>query len=78
MGWPCAPRSTRLQGAVDPRHVDSYLDEFTFRFNRRSSRSREMLFYRLVQQSVDLQQSHQCVALALDLPGLKVEASREF
>jgi len=39
------------QGAVDPRHVDYYLDEFTFRFNRRTSRSRGMLFYRLIQQS---------------------------
>jgi len=38
-------------GAVDPRHVDYYLDEFAFRFNRRSSRSRGMLFYRLIQQS---------------------------
>lgn len=39
------------RGAVDPRHVDYYLDEFTFRFNRRTSRSRGMLFYRLIQQS---------------------------
>lgn len=38
-------------GAVDPRHVDYYLDEFTFRFNRRTSRSRGMLFYRLLQQA---------------------------
>jgi len=38
-------------GAVDPRHVDYYLDEFTFRFNRRTSRSRGMLFYRLIQQA---------------------------
>ncbi len=38
-------------GAVDPRHVDYYLDEFVFRFNRRSSRSRGMLFYRLMQQA---------------------------
>jgi len=38
-------------GAVDPRHLDYYLDEFTFRFNRRTSRSRGMLFYRLMQQS---------------------------
>lgn len=38
-------------GAVDPKHVDGYLDEFTFRFNRRTSRSRGMLFYRLIQQS---------------------------
>ena len=39
------------QGAVDPRHVDYYLDEFTFRFNRRTSRSRGLLFYRLITQS---------------------------
>lgn len=39
-------------GAVDPRHVDDYLAEFTFRFNRRTSRSRGMLFYRLMQQTV--------------------------
>lgn len=38
-------------GAVDPKHVDYYLDEFVFRFNRRSSRSRGMLFYRLIQQA---------------------------
>ena len=38
-------------GAVDPRHVDYYLDEFVFRFNRRTSRSRGMLFYRLLEQA---------------------------
>ncbi|MDP1691370.1 MAG: IS1595 family transposase [Burkholderiaceae bacterium] len=38
-------------GAVDPKHVDYYLDEFVFRFNRRSSRSRGLLFYRLMQQA---------------------------
>ena len=37
------------QGAVSHEHLDSYLDEFTFRFNRRKSRSRGKLFYRLVQ-----------------------------
>jgi len=40
------------QGAVRPSHLPYYLDEFTFRFNRRTSRSRGMLFYRLVQQAV--------------------------
>ena len=40
------------QGAVRPTHLDYYLDEFTFRFNRRTSRSRGMLFYRLIQQAV--------------------------
>ena len=33
-------------------HLGYYLDEFTFRFNRRSSASRGKLFYRLVQQAV--------------------------
>jgi len=40
------------QGAVSHEHLDYYLDEYTFRFNRRTSRSRGKLFYRLVQQSV--------------------------
>ena len=39
-------------GAVSFDHLDYYLDEFTFRFNRRTSRSRGKLFYRLVQQAV--------------------------
>lgn len=42
------------QGAVGHAHLDYYLDEFTFRFNRRSSQSRGKLFYRLVQQSVQV------------------------
>jgi transposase-like protein len=40
------------QGAVKATYLDYYLDEFTFRFNRRTSRSRGLLFYRLVQQAV--------------------------
>ncbi len=40
------------QGAVSHEPLDYYLDEFVFRFNRRSSRSRGKLFYRLVQQAV--------------------------
>ena len=43
------------QGAVRASHLDYYLDEFTFRFNRRRSRSRGKLFYRLVQQAVAIQ-----------------------
>lgn len=42
------------QGAVAHSHLDYYLDEFTFRFNRRTSRSRGLLFYRLVSQAVAL------------------------
>jgi transposase-like protein len=40
------------QGAVRPTHLAYYLDEFTFRFNRRTSRSRGKLFYRLVQHAL--------------------------
>ena len=40
-----------LQGGVQHRHLDYYLDEFMFRFNRRSSQSRGLLFYRLMQQA---------------------------
>lgn len=43
------------QGAVHPDHLDYYLDEFAFRFNRRTSRSRGLLFYRLMQQAVTSQ-----------------------
>lgn len=43
------------QGAVQPEHLDYYLDEYTFRFNRRTSRSRGKLFYRLVQQAVQIE-----------------------
>jgi len=40
------------QGAVSREHLDYYLDEFAFRFNRRTSRHRGKLFFRLVQQAV--------------------------
>lgn len=39
-------------GAVQPNQLDYYLDEFVFRFNRRTSRSRGLLFYRLLEQAV--------------------------
>ncbi len=40
------------QGSVSAEHLDAYLGEFTFRFNRRSSRRRGLLFYRLLEQAV--------------------------
>jgi len=43
------------QGAVSHEHLDYYLDEYTFRFNRRTSRSRGKLFYRLLQQAVAIE-----------------------
>jgi transposase-like protein len=42
------------QGAIGHAHLDYYLDEFTFRFNRRKSASRGKLFYRLAQQAVQV------------------------
>jgi hypothetical protein len=44
-------------GAVRAHQLEFYLDEFTFRFNRRTSRSRGKLFYRLVQQAVQVDPS---------------------
>jgi hypothetical protein len=34
---------------VDDAHLPGYLNEFTFRFNRRRSRSRGLLFYRVLE-----------------------------
>jgi len=41
------------QGKPSTSHLDYYLDEFVFRFNRRTSRSRGLLFYRLIEQAVN-------------------------
>lgn len=43
------------QGGHQFSHLHYYLDEFTFRFNRRTSRSRGKLFYRLVQQALQVE-----------------------
>ncbi len=43
------------QGAISPEHLAYYLDEFTFRFNRRTSRSRGKLFYRLIEQALHIE-----------------------
>ena len=40
------------QGSVTAQHLDVYLDEFIFRFNRSHSRQRGMLFYRLLENAV--------------------------
>ena len=37
------------QGSVDSAHLPAYLDEFVFRFNRRRSSSRGMVFYRVLE-----------------------------
>jgi transposase-like protein len=43
------------QGAISHEHLAYYLDEFTFRFNRRNSRSRGKLFYRLIEQALQIE-----------------------
>ena len=40
------------QGAADSTHMSHYLNEFVFRFNRRRSRSRGMVFYRVLELAV--------------------------
>ena len=42
-----------LHGSISPEHMPAYLDEWVFRFNRRHSRSRDLLFRRLLQQAVE-------------------------
>lgn len=42
------------QGAVDPDHLQSYLDEFIFRFNRRRAAERGLLFFRLLERTVEV------------------------
>ena len=42
-----------LHYAVSQEHLGYYLDEYTFRFNRRTSKARGLLFYRLLQQAVE-------------------------
>jgi hypothetical protein len=42
------------QGAVSKKYLYYYLDEYTFHFNRRSSGSRGLLFYRLMQHAVTM------------------------
>lgn len=40
------------QGAVQEEHMQSYLDEYVFRFNRRTAAKRGLLFYRLLENAM--------------------------
>jgi len=57
-----------LQSGFDHSHLDYYLDEFTFRFNRRNSRRRGLLFYRLLEQAVRTDPHPRELFLAKNLP----------
>ena len=41
------------QGAVSDKHMQAYLEEYTFRFNRRKASKRGLLFYRLLEGAVN-------------------------
>lgn len=41
-----------LHGRLDPKHMDSYFEEFVFRFNRRTSKVRGLLFQRVLENSL--------------------------
>ena len=60
------------QGAVSHDHLDYYLDEFTFRFNRRTSSYRGKLFYRLLEQSVQVKPAPY-KSIVKNIRGLKPE-----
>ena len=66
------------QGAVSHKHLDYYLDEFTFRFNRRKSANRGKLFFRLVQQAVAIEPVTLDIILHSDnAPGPRKPAAKE-
>jgi transposase-like protein len=57
------------QGSVADEHLPSYLNEFVFRFNRRTSRSRGMLFYRVLELAVGHQPVRYREIIANPRPG---------
>jgi transposase-like protein len=57
------------QGSVGPEHLDAYLNEFTFRFNRRGSRRRGLLFYRLLEQAILADPITYCSLIVNPRPG---------
>jgi hypothetical protein len=54
VGWrkECRVGSLKDSGAISHKHLDNYLDEFTFRFNRRRSKSHGKFFSLLAQHAV--------------------------
>jgi hypothetical protein len=41
-----------LHGGISRKQLEYYLDEFVFRFNRRNSKYRQLIFHRLIETSV--------------------------
>ena len=67
------------RGGIQHRHLDYYLDEFTFRFKRRRSRARGLLFHRLAQQAVAVEPApyRQIIATSDPAPALGACPSNE-
>lgn len=42
-----------LQGGISKEQLEYYLDEFVFRFNRRTSKKRTLIFHRLIEGSIE-------------------------
>lgn len=64
------------QGAVQPDQLDYYLDEFTFRCNRRGSHAHGLLFYRLLYQAVNTAPQPYGAIVATPAAGLGVTPNR--
>jgi transposase-like protein len=63
------------QGAVSHQHLVYYLDEFTFRFNRRKSRNRGKLFFRLVEQALaTAPEPYHVIAKRAKTPGAEAQS----
>ncbi len=65
------------QGSVDEVHLRSYLNEFVFRFNRRRSRSRGLVFYRVLELAGHEPVRYRDLILDLDPPRTDVRAESE-
>ena len=64
------------QGSVEEAHLPAYLNEFVFRFNRRNSRSRGMLFYRVMELAAGHEPIRYADILASRKPRGKAPATR--
>ena len=64
------------QGSVEEAHLPAYLNEFAFRFNRRNSRSRGMLFYRVMELAAGHEPIRYADILASRKPRGKAPATR--
>jgi len=62
------------QGAVDDAHLAAYLNEFEFRFNRRRSRSRGLVFYRVLELAVGHEPVRYSELIANPKPRLRTPA----